>query len=812
MKKMKSFMTKGSSLRLFVIAMLALVGLGTKAAVNVTVNTFDNGTIVEKAQSEPDADGNVTVTITATPAEGYQISKGDIVVRATAAPGSSQTRSAIDIGDQLTLSGPEGAQTEATDYTFVVPEGLGALVESATFEQQPQQPEPDPNDHGAGIQSGKTYRISFDNNAWYLWPSTTTDADGHPYLTTFNGIEAPAVDENGVRYDAYGENYSLWQLTRVEVGEAVYFQLFNVGLQQYVVWSAASGEKAVHMEAEPANVTRTYFRLDGVTPNYRLTPSEAAEGTTLNSKAGNKPYLSATNDQQVIPDNNGTYGLIQILAGSPIWTFTLAEPVQEDQPMEVTATGYSGTYDGQAHGITVEAPEGAVVKYGEAEGDYSLDASPTLTNAGETTVYYQATKEGFITVSGSATIAIEKAALTITADAQTKEAGQADPALTYTVVGLIEGETLTGELTREEGEEAGEYSILQGTLAASDNYTVTFVGAILTITPAMSGTLGEEGHETDVTWELKSESKGPLTLTISGTGATKSLATDETSPWNASADQITSVVIDEGITKIGDGLLGGCTSLKSIVVENEDGVVALGDNALPAVKGLTADVPGHLYNEYRITDGWKDQTISSTTGIEMKGIEFTEKNDYRTFASGKAVRIPSILKAYVATSITDNTVNLTEIADGIIPAGVPVLLYTETNDNDVRTSAAKSDGSATQSVLQVAPAGGLEVQLGEVYLLYNDVFYLSQAGTLPEGRAYLPASVLSSTGKSRVALSRGMGDSTGDTTGISELAPQATPLSDAWFSLDGRRLGTAPAQNGVYIHNGKKVVIKGIKR
>ena len=365
-----------------------------------------------------------------------------------------------------------------------------------------------------------------------------------------------------------------------------------------------------------------------------------------------------------------------------------------------------------------------------------------------------------------------------------------------------------GALTRTEGEEAGEYDILQGTLAATDNYTVTFVGAKLTITAPMSGNLGEEGHETDVTWELKSDAKGPLTLTISGAGATKSLATDETSPWDASADQITSVVIDEGITKIGDGLLDGCANLQSIEIKNEDEVVALGDNALPAVKGLTADVPGHLYNEYRITDGWKGQTISSTTGIEMKGIEFTEKNDYRTFASSDAVRIPSILKAYVATSITANTVNLTEIADGIIPAGVPVLLFTETNDDDVRTSAAKSAGSATQSVLQVAPAGGLEVKLGEVYLLYNDMFYLSQAGTLPEGRAYLPASVLSSTNNARVALSRGMGDSTGDTTGISELTPQATPLSDAWFSLDGRRLGTAPAQKGVYIHNGKLVVIK----
>jgi len=31
---------------------------------------------------------------------------------------------------------------------------------------------------------------------------------------------------------------------------------------------------------------------------------------------------------------------------------------------------------------------------------------------------------------------------------------------------------------------------------------------------------------------------------------------------------------------------------------------------------------------------------------------------------------------------------------------------------------------------------------------------------------------------------------------------------ESWFSLDGRRLGGKPAKAGLYIRNGKKVVIK----
>ena len=45
--------------------------------------------------------------------------------------------------------------------------------------------------------------------------------------------------------------------------------------------------------------------------------------------------------------------------------------------MNVTASGYTGTYDGKAHGITVSAPEGATVKYGTTNGTYNLTAPAT---------------------------------------------------------------------------------------------------------------------------------------------------------------------------------------------------------------------------------------------------------------------------------------------------------------------------------------------------------------------------------------------------------------------------------------------------
>ncbi|MBQ9649924.1 MAG: Ig-like domain-containing protein [Prevotella sp.] len=88
-----------------------------------------------------------------------------------------------------------------------------------------------------------------------------------------------------------------------------------------------------------------------------------------------------------------------------------------EETIDVSASGFSGTYDGQPHGIsvTVASPTGAVVKYGTTEGKYDLDTSPEYTDAGNYTVYYQVTKDKYTTVTGSAEVKISKADMTVSA-------------------------------------------------------------------------------------------------------------------------------------------------------------------------------------------------------------------------------------------------------------------------------------------------------------------------------------------------------------------------------------------------------------
>ena len=92
----------------------------------------------------------------------------------------------------------------------------------------------------------------------------------------------------------------------------------------------------------------------------------------------------------------------------------------------------------------------------------------------------------FTSSSASQLLAVNPRPVTVTADPQTKQYGDADPLLTYqlTLGNLVFNDAFTGELTREVGEEAGQYAILQGTLALSVNYSLTYVGDYLTITKA----------------------------------------------------------------------------------------------------------------------------------------------------------------------------------------------------------------------------------------------------------------------------------------------------------------------------------------
>ena len=180
--------------------------------------------------------------------------------------------------------------------------------------------------------------------------------------------------------------------------------------------------------------------------------------------------------------------------------------------MPVTVSGYSGTYDEKAHGITVTAPEGATVKYGEAEGTYDLDASPTYTDTGTYTVYYEVTKENYTPLTGSATVEITKATGTISFSTDTVEKLNSDSA-------FQEVATLTGD-----GTISGYSSSVPGVATVTADGTVTIVSTGTTVITA-TATDGKNYKYTS----------GSYTLTVKGGGLNGQTSGEDYNP-NTSQD------------------------------------------------------------------------------------------------------------------------------------------------------------------------------------------------------------------------------------------------------------------------------------
>ena len=93
------------------------------------------------------------------------------------------------------------------------------------------------------------------------------------------------------------------------------------------------------------------------------------------------------------------------------------------------------------------------------------------------------------------------------------------------------------------------------------------------------------------------------------------------------------------------------------------------------------------------------------------------------------------------------------------------------------------------------------------YVLKGSSFVWARSGDIPNYKCYLDLD-------NNPALSRGVLDiiiGGGDgTTGISEelIVNSEENDSDVWYDMSGRRLDGKPSRKGLYIKNGRKVVIK----
>lgn len=158
----------------------------------------------------------------------------------------------------------------------------------------------------------------------------------------------------------------------------------------------------------------------------------------------------------------------------------------------ITAKGYSGTYDGAAHGINITAvPENAKISYSTEEDGAYTSTKPTYTNVGTYTVWYKVENDNYNPVIGSEKVVINPAKLTVKGVNAGKIYGEKDPELTWSIVnGTLIGKDKLEKIliSREKGEAAKDYDIsVKQEAGANANYDISFEPGIFTIDKKVIG-------------------------------------------------------------------------------------------------------------------------------------------------------------------------------------------------------------------------------------------------------------------------------------------------------------------------------------
>ena len=253
------------------------------------------------------------------------------------------------------------------------------------------------------------------------------------------------------------------------------------------------GKRQITVSA--ANKDRAYGDTD---PTFTYTTARTSPGTgaglvngdtlsgTMTTPAGqysnvgdyaiNQGSLAASANYQITAFNPGTLTVgkrqITVSAANKDRAYGDTDPTFTYTTARTSPGTGAGLVNGDTLSGTMTTPAG---QYSNV-GDYAINQGSLAASAN-----YQ------ITAFNPGTLTVTPRPITATADPKTRLYGDANPQLTYQITtgNLVGSDTLTGALTTAAtpASNVGAFDIDQGTLAATANCALSFVGAKLTVTP-----------------------------------------------------------------------------------------------------------------------------------------------------------------------------------------------------------------------------------------------------------------------------------------------------------------------------------------
>ena len=186
--------------------------------------------------------------------------------------------------------------------------------------------------------------------------------------------------------------------------------------------------------------------------------------------------------------------------------------------------------------------------------------------------------------------------------------------------------------------------------------------------------------------------------------------------------------------------------------------------------------------------------------------------EYVTYYKDEALMVEDAdAQLYTITQVANETVTATELT--VAAANTPILVKNNSAEQktflliptrDAATTATVADeflGTLTEMSFTAA-----ETSAANYYVCTGREFVkVKGAGTLGANKAYLKVAGSQAAGGPRLVIK--FGDNGEGTTSIDGINADDNETGD-FYDLNGRKLQGKPAQKGIYIKNGKKVIVK----
>lgn len=295
-----------------------------------------------------------------------------------------------------------------------------------------------------------TYTISSGNlvNGDTLSGSLTTSADGTSGAGT----------------------YAITQGTLANANYAITFDAGELTVTPRAITITADDLSRIYGDANPALT-------------YAITTGNLINGDTLSGTLATSATATSSVGMHTI--TQGT-----LANANYVITFADGELTVTPRAITITADDLTRVYGDANPELTYAVTAGNLVNGDTLNGMLTANADAT-SNTGTYAITQGSLANANYTITfADGALTVTPRAITVTADDLSRIFGEANPALTYAITAgnLVNGDTLSGALTTSADETSvvGAYDITQGSLSASSNYDLTYIGGTLTIEPEPS--------------------------------------------------------------------------------------------------------------------------------------------------------------------------------------------------------------------------------------------------------------------------------------------------------------------------------------